>query len=327
MVQSGWINFNSVAALKLNRRKYGVEISPDSVIAGETRFYDVKISNLTDRMRFSVTQPNIIGVEYCGHTFVPDSVTFTNDSTMQCRFTFPFVADRQALNFRMVYPFAEINLGSYEHFSVLPARKIKTVSADTIVGYKAGSILLTMSDDDFEVSDIKSIMFSTEQMKFDNSNAGGATPRYFMASSFQKVAPYKLQVEFYANYEESARVYYLSILKNDSTIWLPPADVKIVVLNAPVGVDEFAVDGMISIAPNPANSDANIVFAQGLVGKADITIISPNGEEISRIVTLDNQSSESRLPLSDFIDCISGAYLISIRLGDRAHTYKFVVVE
>lgn len=326
MATHNWGNHYGVAALKVYRRQYGVSIAPDSVVAGESQFFDVKISHLSDRMRFANALPQEVSAEYCGHRCVSDSIDYTNDSTLRCRFSFPLVADKKPINFTLKYPFGTINVGNAREFSVIPALKIVGVSTDTLIGGTNSSIVITTSDDDFTVSEIKYIKFSSEEPLLGGSSGGGAYNKSFTSYEFKKVGPAQLQAWFHTNYEDSSCVYYISILKTDSTVWLQMAGHKIVVINPMLGAEDNQSSGMIRVEPNPANTDSYIVFGAGLVGETELTVVSLDGSETKSQLTLNNQSAESKLPLSKFVSN-PGAYLIRVSNGTRTQTIKIVLLK
>lgn len=326
MVTNNFGYHYGVAALKANRRQYGISIAPDSVIAGESQFFDVKVSHLSERMRFTSALPQEVSANYCGRRYVPDSIYYTNDSTFRCRFNFPFVAEKKPISFTLIYPFGTIDVGKASEFSVIPARKIVGVSNDTLIGGTNSSIVITTSDDNFDVPDIKSIRFSSEDPTTGGTSGGGANNKSFTSYEFKKVGPAQLQAWFHTNYEDSSCVYYISILKTDSSVWLPMAGQKIVVINPMLGAEDNQNDGMIRVEPNPAGADAQLVIGKGIIGEASISVIGIDGSESETKLFLNNRDSESKHLLSNFV-CSPGFYLIRLKCNGITHTVKCIISE
>lgn len=326
MVTSDWLNFYGVAAVKINRRQYELSISPDTVTAGESVFFDVKISNLSNRMRFANSTPQEVRANLSGRTFIPDSVEFIGDSTLRCRFAFPFVAEMEPISISLKYPFGTFGVVAEQSFTVNPAMKIAGVSIDTVIGSSKCSIVITTTDDNFETSDIKSVNFISDEIQIKKVIGKGTYRKEFIAYKFEKVGPKQLQAWFNSNYEDSSRVYYLSIMKTDSTEWLPTEGQRIVVINAMLGAEDENCDELIRVEPNPANSNSELVFAPGMEGEVEVSIVGMDGSETKTKLMLSAKDSETRMPLNDFISS-SGVYFIRINSGRSSHTVKCVYVE
>jgi len=204
--------------------------------------------------------------------------------------------------------------------------KIASTNIDTVIGSSDGSIIITTTDDNFEKSDIKSITFTSDEISSTQIIKGGTYRKKFSAYKFEKIGPKQLQAWFYASYEDSSRVYYLSIMKTDSTVWLPTEGQKIVVINALLGAEDANCDGLIRVEPNPANSDSYLVFGAGLVGETELAIVGLDGSETKTRILVNNQTAETKLPLSDFV-CSPGVYLIRCTNGAKSQTIKTVFLK